>query len=305
MKVRFPSLYSCTYSNARKLITDLPTNRRALDEAVGEEAALMGGGRDGILIRPVMHGAPCDERGYGMLAQEALRRTGVESSRAAVVAGVPFDSRENLRTVKRMITSKLSPASCLVLPQAYGTLVSCGRTEGCVINVGHGTTEIMSILRGRIDGTSVQKASEFVTGQLSSRSKRAAYVEYGTLLKADPHATERLVGMLARHIADEASRMNLSTGVILAGGGSLMPTMRETLEGMLGIKMTIPEDPVFSNAIGLEKMAATIQGIPTERERREPKREPKQEGEPPGEAKEPRQETGEPRGEIRRAGDAP
>ena len=42
----------------------------------------------------------------------------------------------------------LKPASCAVIPQVTGTLVSCGRESGMVINMGHGTTEVISVHGG-------------------------------------------------------------------------------------------------------------------------------------------------------------
>ncbi len=253
----FPSLYACKYSN-QKGIENAGSEKKIMLEEVGENASEIGRSRDGILIRPVKYGVPYNDRGFAMLAKEALAKVGIkEYSDVSIAVGVTFDARESRSKIQKIVNSKIRPARCVVIPQAFGTMLSCDKKFGTVINIGHGTTEIIHIDYGGIDGISIPKASEFVISQLAKKSRRDSYVNYKELFQTDIKMTERLVRMLAEHIADEVVRMNVTGEIILAGGGSQMPHMKEALEKILGRELTVPEDPVFSNARGLEKIAAS------------------------------------------------
>lgn len=252
-KVSFPSLYSCMYSD-RRSITDA-SGRDILRECVGMDAIRMGRNRNANMLRPVKHGLPARERGFLALVRKALKSVDVtEPADTTICVGITFDARDGRRKIERLIKS-LKPRKCMVLPQAYGTLVSLNKSTGVVVNIGHGTTEIIIITPGNIDGISIPKGGELVMSQLGR--DRGDYVHHERLFTENPEKTARLVEILAEHIADELSRM-IGAGkgqVILAGGGSMMPNMKETIEGLIGMPVTVPADPVFSNAIGLEMMA--------------------------------------------------
>ena len=216
----------------------------------------IGGSRNGILIRPVKHGVPHDTHGFALLAKEAIKKAGIEDAgNCGIAVGITFDAKGARKKIQSIINGKLKPALCVVLPQAYGTLVSCGKKHGTVINIGHGTTEIIHIGAGGIEGTSIDKASEFVTMQLAKKAKREAYLNYKSLFEEEPVQTAKLSELLARHIADEVSRMSIQGDIILAGGGSMIPNMKESLEKLLDRTLVTLDDPVYSNARGLEKLA--------------------------------------------------
>ncbi len=261
-KRKFPSLYSCMYSDGRGDIEDqkAPARKRVLVESTGMDALAMGSARNGVMIRPVKHGVPHNDSGFAALVREAVRSIGVsDPSQAVIAAGVTYDAQDKVPQISRIITKTLSPGGLRIIPQAYGTLMSCKTRRGTVVNIGHGTTEIIAIRDGMHEGTSIPKAVSFVTDQLDKR--RGSYVDYKSLLSRDEAMTARLVKLLAEHIADEVSRFGASTeGIILAGGGSLLPGMRENLEAMLGVTITVPDDPVYSNAAGLEMIAAKRSG---------------------------------------------
>ena len=279
-RARFPSLYSCTYAPGagdEDVLGDADGKgkpRAVLRDAVGKDAAAMASGRFATLIRPVKHGVPHDGRGYSRLAAEALRAVGIDDPSTAVIcAGVPYDSRADRDRIKRLIRAAVKPAFCAVLPQAYGTLKACGLRAGTVVNIGHGTTEIMRVGSEGVYGVSIQRASEFVLQQLAQRQGRTgrdAYTDHDAVLAEDPKMAARLVELLAVHIADEIQQFGAPSrtapegggtaaggGIILSGGGSRLTGMKEALEGALGgaVDVLMVDEPSYSNAIGLEMMA--------------------------------------------------
>lgn len=212
----FPSLYSCTYApgsgddDVLMRAGEKGAPKAVLRDAVGDDAAVMATGRFATLIRPVKHGVPHDGRGYSRLAAEAIRAVGIDDPENAVIcAGVPYDARNDRERIKKLIVAAVKPAYCLVLPQAYGTLKACGRRSGTIVNIGHGTTEIMRAGPEGMYAVSIQKASEFVLQQLAQRQRRSgrdAYTNHEAILGDDPKMTARLVELLATHIADEVQQ---------------------------------------------------------------------------------------------------
>ena len=146
----------------------------------------------------------------------------------------------------------------VVIPRAVGTPVSCGRRGGTAINIGHGTTEIMNIRSGGVDGVSLEKAADLVVSQVSRRTDKGAYVGYAGLFEAKAPAVRKLVSLLAAYTTGGAARMGMHDGVVLAGGGSQMPGMGEALGSAMKRRIITVDDPVMSNAIGFEAKAASI-----------------------------------------------
>lgn len=291
----FPSLYSCTYApgagddDVVSRAGEKGAPKAVLRDAVGDDAVVMAAGRFATLIRPVKHGVPHDGRGYSRLAAEALRAADIKDPENAVIcAGVPYDARDDRERIRRLIVAAVKPAHCLVLPQAYGTLKACGRMTGTIVNIGHGTTEIMRAGPEGMYAVSIPKASEFVLHQLAQRQRRSgrdAYTDPKVILGDDPRMTARLVELLATHIADEVqhfgpispprsdaaaaaaaagrpssqpppggAHMPAEPDILLSGGGSRLPGMAEALEKALGGAVTVGlvDRPSYSNALGLE-----------------------------------------------------
>ena len=228
-------------------------------ERVGNDAIGLDLRREWIMVRPVRHGLPYDRRGYAMVARHALKLIGVKPERSVICAGVTYDAKKYRGIVYKIIMS-LKPVSCAVIPQVIGTLVSCGRESGMVINIGHGTTEVISVHGGSADGISIPKASDFVISQISTRNSKSAYVDHEDLFARNATAVGRLVPMLAAHIADEVVRIGSPDEVILAGGGSLIPGMADALSKTVGCSVIPVDDPVMSNAVGFEAKAAVLVG---------------------------------------------
>ncbi len=237
---------------------------------VGKKALSIGSNRYGSVTRPVRGGLPHDAEGFGMLVKEAFLQIKAEPSESYIVSGIPYDPHEPSSTrkqkrdlVTRIITSAVKPHGVHIIPQAYGTLKACQKKAGTVINIGHGTTEIISIAEGGYpDGFSIDRAASFVTSQLDGGSRRESYVDHTKMFKSDPAATERLTMMLSRHIADDVARLKTVPPIILAGGGSQIPGMRKHFEDVLQSSVEVPENPIYANAMGYEIMARDRMNIP-------------------------------------------
>ena len=254
----FPSLYTAMYSD-RKSIDDL-SGRERLVETVGFDALKTARGVKASMVRPVQHGMPFNTRGFRALVKNSLTIAGINDSIAetTICVGITYDAKEKRKDLEKIVRS-FKPKSCIIVPQAYGTLVYAGKKTGTVVNIGHGTTEIISITPGNIDGKSVKMGGDYVMSQLSSG--KGDYVNFGKLFSKYPEKTANLVRLLVDGIVDELSRV-LGSGdndIILAGGGSLIPGVREEIK-KIGRNVIFPDDPVFSNAIGLEMMAMKRNG---------------------------------------------
>ena len=258
----FPTLCAMAQAKSVRNVEDMDISAdggSGIVERVGNDAVGLDLRKEWIMVRPVRHGLPYDRRGYAMVARHALKMIGVKPERSVICAGVTYDAKKYRGIVHKIIMS-LKPVSCAVIPQVIGTLVSCGRESGMVINIGHGTTEVISVHGGSADGISIPKASDFVISQISRRNSKSAYVGHDDLFTKNSVAVGKLVPMLAAHIADEVVRIGSPDEVVLAGGGSLIPGMADALSKAVGCSVIPVDDPVMSNAMGFEAKAAVIAG---------------------------------------------
>ena len=144
----------------------------------------------------------------------------------------------------------------VVIPWAVVTLVTCGRSEGTAVNIGHETAEIIAVKDGGVDDISLQKAGDFALSQLTHMADIGAHLRHAEIVRANGTTTKRLVGLLAAKIADAASAVDVPDEVVLAGGGSKTPSTADSLSVALGRKAVAVDDTVMGNAAGFEKAAA-------------------------------------------------
>ena len=131
--------------------------------------------------RSPRRGLPHDRRGYALLAGRAPDGLGAGAQMPQPARGLPRRGGPGGCGQAHTCTGT---RECVVIPRAVGTLVSCGRRGGTVINIGHGTTEIMNIQSGGVDGVSLEKATDLVVSQISRRTDKGAYVGYAGLFEA-------------------------------------------------------------------------------------------------------------------------
>ena len=258
--VSFPTIYAQAYSGAVSRMEDMDVKtegRMRISERVGDAAAGLDGRGEWTILRPVKHGMPYDHHGYSLVVRHAMDVMGIGPKDAVICSGVTYDARMH-RGVVRNIILGMEPAACAVIPQAVGTLISCGRESGMVVNIGHGTTEIIDVGPGGVSGVSIPKASDFVLSQLAPSSLRAAYVHHERIFAENRRVLGKLVGLLAAGIADEVGRIGVPNEIVLAGGGSLIPGVQKALASATGCNISPVDDPLMSNAAGFEAKAAIL-----------------------------------------------
>lgn len=183
-------------------------------------------------------------------------------SKSRIVVGLPYEAADHKNTMIRMIRKISCVESCDVVAQAAGTMVAMNKSDGPVVSIGQGTSEIVMLEKGRvIDGQSLEWASEFITRKVG----RFAHLDTKLLLQ-HKDICAKYARTLAENLSVEVLDMVTTHGydqdrhgsreIVFSGGGILIPRVRQELESRLkGFDMVVPEDPVMSNAEGLYKLA--------------------------------------------------
>lgn len=256
--VRFPSLY------VRRTHGDWAA---ADAEAVGERAAGMLRTAGTATVRPIVHGRPDPRypKQVEMLVREAVSRIRTAAGRRAdcdekarMAVGLPYEASDCREAVSKMVRKCVPADRCDVVAQAVGTLVDMDRSTGMVVSIGQGTSEIIVIEDNQvIDGESSRWASEFITRKIG----KFAHLDKDLLNRRRETCKKYarvLAGNLCAEIEDMASVYGHAHGLILSGGGLLIPGVRDELEPRLKkrFRISMPADPVMSNAIGLYKLMA-------------------------------------------------
>ncbi|MHB8602383.1 MAG: ParM/StbA family protein [Nitrosotalea sp.] len=253
-QIKFPSIYA--YRPLAKW------EGKGIAEAVGDEAVKMAEIPNTRVTRPVMLGKPIDEKGFEKLVVKAIEMS-LESNDAlgkslegnCIVVGLPYEAKSHAANIKKMITRLFSPKQCTVVAQVLGTLVDVQLADAVVVSLGHGTSEVVVFKNSSpIKGTSIHHAvSEIITEMGSGKT---AYVNHEVF--AEERAIPYIIS-LADALIDDLNHMRQDVEnlpIVVSGGGILMRGMKEALESKLGTGIIVPKDPVFSNAIGLYKLAA-------------------------------------------------
>lgn len=234
-------------------------------EAVGERAARMLHTTGTAAVRPIVRGRP-DPRYHKqieLLVQEALFRIKESGGREAesgfsrIAVGLPYEASDCRDVIAKLVRKSTGAKECSIVAQAVGTLVHLGLTTGIIVSIGQGTTEIMVVDDNEVvDGESSVWASEFITRKIS----KFAHLDVDLVSKnkeiCKKYARPLAEG-LAAEITDVITQYGDSYPLVFSGGGMLIPGVRDELTSRLrGFKITIPDDPVMSNAEGLYKLVA-------------------------------------------------
>ena len=254
-RFRFPTLYVRRHHGEWT---------KGTSEAVGQRALAMLEAPGAAAFAPILRGRPDEQYGrqVEMLISEAIGMAlagegrKADSAEASVVAGLPYYAAEYRDQVLKHVRRASKIKKCEVVAQAAGTLVSMDLRSGIVVSMGQGTTEIIAIDGEQvIDGESSRWASDFITRKIS----KFAHLDTEAL-KARAATCKKyakvLAGNLGREVREMSARHGDSYGLVLSGGGILIPGVLDSLREALGdLRTTVPGDPVMSNAVGLHRLA--------------------------------------------------
>lgn len=253
-RFRFPSLY------VRRIHGEWATKPT---ESVGNSALAFLHTSGASACTPITRGRPDARyaRQVDLLISEAVSMVRTAAGRQAdseirIVAGLPYEAIDCRDTILKQVRRSAKTKKCDVVPQAAGTLIGMDMKSGIVVSIGQGTTEIIAIDNGQvIDGESSRWSSEFITRKIG----RYAHLDTKGLNERSAICKKYakiLVENLSCEIRDMSARHGDSYDLALSGGGILIPGVRKALEASLeGLHISVPSDPVMSNAVGLYKLA--------------------------------------------------
>ena len=284
-RVIFPSVYSYRQANIWE-------EKDGIVEGIGENALSIAQHPNAVKLYPIIEGKP-QHQTFIKLAQEALNRLSINPfEKARLISGVPYETgRVERENIKELFLQNLDVQDATIYPQSTGTLFDLELQSGTIINVGHGTTEILVVeMRNLLTGMSEPLASDYVITGLSNHIQ-AKYgfkptledvialmngnSDYVTAFgKVTVHRADvtRLIAESIRHLAEKVSydvrylisqlpaNMECTRNLVLSGGGSLIPGLRDALKEQLKTSLLAPEDPIFSNALGFYKMGQMLYG---------------------------------------------
>jgi actin-like ATPase involved in cell morphogenesis len=282
-RIIFPSVYSYRQPG-------LWEDKEGIVEAVGEKALEIAQHLNAVTLYPVIDGKP-QHQAFIKLAEEALDRLKIHFYEdACLVTGLPYETgKEDREQVKSLLKDKLHLNELAVYPQAVGTLFDLDLQSATVINIGHGTTEIVLIEKLNVlGGMSESLASDYILTGLSNSIQAnqgfkpttdslialvSGKIESITAFGKAPvfrkdidgqlqgvvyHLVEKIAYNTRYLLTQLPSNLECATRIVLSGGGSLIGGIRESIEQQLNCKLFVPSDPIFSNVIGFYKMGKRL-----------------------------------------------
>ena len=256
-KFTFPAIYS--YTNRQKWDND-----KTLLSGVGEKALEVAAYPNSVVIRPIIEGRPVHKKGVEKLVREMKRRIDMMSDSKenrvnTIVVGLPYDADDYRTILYDIINDTLHPENCVIVPQVIGTLESIGRKSATVMNIGQGTTEIVSFENMEmISGQSLMHGCDFLTRDLGEFAflDLTVFDQYKDEIKPRIEMLgDMLVNRLETFMSELKPMYECSKTVVLSGGGILIPELKAGILERMKVKVEIPNDPVMSNANGLYKIA--------------------------------------------------
>ena len=284
-KIIFPSVYSYRQPN-------LWEENSEIIEGIGESALEISQHPNAVTLYPVIDGIP-QHSAYTKLAEEALRRLKIHFFEdICLVTGLPYEiGKAEKERIKELLKDELSLNEISAYPQSIGTLFDIELKSATVINIGHGTTEILIVENlNSLFGMSEPLASDYILTALSNH----IHSKYGfkpstnnivdlvsgkideitTFDKTTVHKKEieNQLRDSVKHLSDKICyniryllsqlppNLKCSKKIVLSGGGSLISGMCKAIEQGLNCKVTQPSDPIFSNVYGFYKMGKKLYG---------------------------------------------
>ncbi len=237
---------------------------------VGEQAMRQEHVRSMLLKTPVYRGVPTAMDDYIELVRHALdlviradRNTVWHGpsgySEMAIVAGIPYNSRDRVEAIKKAVQAEFAPHRFGVMFQARATLENEGMRDGIVCHIGHGTTEMMAVIGGNTAyGETVPHGVGDVV--MAVTGSRTGYTDHSVFASGSQLLAENR-RILAGHIADSLEKIVIDypgLDVVFAGGGALVPKLVGEIRVRTSGTVRTADEPVFSNALGMLKKATGL-----------------------------------------------
>jgi actin-like ATPase involved in cell morphogenesis len=281
-RVIFPSIYAYRQPTIWE-------EKAEVIEGVGEKALEIARYPNAIQLYPIIDGKP-QHTAFIKLAQEALHRLKLGFlDKRYMVSGLPYETgKQDRERLKETLRAYLGLVDIAIYPQGLGTLFDLELHSATAINIGHGTTEIL-VVEGLniLGGMSEPLASDYVLNSLSDQiqAKHGVKASHESLLELVAGKADEITGFgksiqrkdiedqLERnveHLADKISydarymltqlpsNLECANRIVLSGGGSLIGGIREAIRQRLGLEISSPSHPIFSNVIGFHKMAKKL-----------------------------------------------
>ena len=284
-RLLFPSVYAYRRPS-------LWEDSGSIVEGIGEEALEIARYPSAVMLYPVIDGRP-QHQAFLKLAEEALRRLEIRFySSVFLVSGLPYETgRQDRELIKRQLRERLDIDELAVYPQSLGTLFDVDLRSGTVINIGHGTTEILIVESlNALGGLSEPLASDYVIqaltdhiqakhgfkpttenvlGLITGKTDEITAFDKPTVHRREiEDQMETVVEHLAEKICYDTRllltqlppNLECTRSIVLSGGGSLIRGMKENIADRLGVEVTVPSNPIFSNVHGFYKMGRKLHG---------------------------------------------
>lgn len=205
--------------------------------------------RDGVVVD--WAGATAAVR---RLKDDVEQRIGHRFTRASV--SIPPGISEGDTKVFRNVASAAGLETDEVVDEPVAAARALGITDGCVIDIGHGTTGV-SILSGSRVLLSVDEATGGHHMNLVLAGSYGIGYEAAEILKKDPFRSQEVSGVIRPTLEKMASIAEAALvgydvpAVYLVGGSSSFPNAPDVFAYRLGRPVVRPLEPLFVTPLGI------------------------------------------------------
>jgi ethanolamine utilization protein EutJ len=188
------------------------------------------------------------------LKEDVERRLGHRFTRASV--SIPPGISEGDIKVFRNVAAAAGLETDEVVDEPVAAARALGITDGCVIDVGHGTTGVSILADGRV----LKSIDEATGGHHMNLVLAGAYkIDYETaeVMKKDPARRDDVVGVIRPTLEKMASIAHAALVgydvpmVYLVGGSSSFPNAPDVFASRLGRPVVRPIEPLFVTPLGI------------------------------------------------------
>jgi ethanolamine utilization protein EutJ len=188
------------------------------------------------------------------LKEDVERRLGHRFTRASV--SIPPGISEGDIKVFRNVATAAGLETDEVVDEPVAAARALGITDGCVIDVGHGTTGVSILADGRV----LKSIDEATGGHHMNLVLAGAYkIDYDAaeVMKKDPARRDDVVGVIRPTLEKMASIAHAALVgydvpmVYLVGGSSSFPNAPDVFASRLGRPVVRPIEPLFVTPLGI------------------------------------------------------